>query len=206
MRDSIMKKFANILLLLVIVVSMVVAQEKVDTAAISRIKSEGMNNSQVMELLSYLSDVYGPRLTGSPGFLRAANWARGKLASMGMENAHLEAWGPFGRAWNLKHYSANVIGGQVFPLISYPKAWSPSTGGSITRDLIYFDAKTDSAVVTYAGKLKGKFVLLNDPREIKAHFEPEASREADSSLLNLANAEPADPRRRRPEMKPDQKA
>ena len=164
-------------------------QEKIDTSAISKIKDEGMNRSQVMDLLSTLSDVYGPRLTGSPGFKRAAEWAKQTLGSWGLENAHLEAWGPFGRGWSLKHYSANVIGSQVFPLISYPKAWSPGTGGAVTADIIYFDAKSDSAIAEYKGKLKGKFVLLGDPRELKAHFDPEAVREADSSLLKLANAD-----------------
>ncbi|HYQ85810.1 MAG TPA: M20/M25/M40 family metallo-hydrolase [Bacteroidota bacterium] len=166
-----------------------VAQEKVDTSAISKIRDEGFNRSQVMDLLSTLSDVYGPRLTGSPGFKRAAEWARQTLDSWGLENAHLEAWGPFGRGWSLKHFSANVIGSQVFPLISYPKAWSPGTGGEITADIIYFDAKSDSAVAEFRGKLKGKFVLIGDPRDIKAHFDPEGWRDADSTLLKLANAE-----------------
>src|SRR5436190_122400 len=83
------------------------SQEKVDSAAIAQIKDEGMNRSQVMEILSYLSDVYGPRLTGSPGYVRASEWARKKLESEGLQNAHLEAWGPFGKGWTLKHYSAN---------------------------------------------------------------------------------------------------
>jgi hypothetical protein len=186
-----------------------VAQEKVDTAAISKIKDEGLNRSQVMDLLSTLSDVYGPRLTGSPGFKRAADWAKQTLGSWGLENAHLEAWGPFGRGWSLKHYSANVIGSQVFPLISYPRAWSPGTGGEVTADIVYFDAKTDSAVAEYKGKLKGKFVLISDPREIKAHFDPEGWRDADSTLLKLANAEMPMPRGGRGgrfQMTPEQKA
>jgi carboxypeptidase Q len=164
------------------------AQEPYDSAAVARIRDEGMNNSHVMEFLSYLTDVYGPRLTGSPGFNRAAEWARHSLASMGLANAHLEAWGPFGRSWELKHYSAHVLGRQTFPLISYPKAWSVGSGGTVTADLVYFDAETDSAALTYRGKLKGKFVLLNAPREILPHFEPEARRSTDSTLLELANA------------------
>jgi carboxypeptidase Q len=182
--------------------------EKIDTAAISRIRDEGMNRSQVMDILSTISDVYGPRLTGSPGYKRAADWAVKKLASWGLENSHLEAWGPFGKGWSLKRYSANVIGSQDFPLISYPKAWSPGTGGTVTGDLVYFDAKTDSEVDTYRGKLKGKFVLIGDPREIKAHFDPEGTRDADSTLLKLANAEATQGRGRfrRPPMTPEQKA
>ncbi len=200
-----MKIIAKVFCLFLVGVSLGSSQEKIDTAAVSQIREEGMKHSQVMELLSYISDVYGPRLTGSPAFVRAAEWARGKFAGMGLENAHLEAWGPLGRGWTLKHYSANVIGRQVFPLISYPKAWSPGTGSATTRDIVFLDAKTDSALETYRGTVKGKFVLFNDPREIKAHFDPEATREVDSSLLNLANADPSSTRRRF-QMTPDQRS
>src|SRR5437773_8235237 len=92
-----------------------VKPEPFDSSAIAQIKDEGMNRSQVMEILSYLSDVYGPRLTGSPGYIRATEWARAKLASWGLQNAHLEAWGPFGKSWTLKRYSANVVSSQNFP-------------------------------------------------------------------------------------------
>ena len=183
--------------------------EKIDSAAFAQIRDEGMNRSGVMEILSYLSDVYGPRLTGSPGFERAANWAQTKLSSMGLANAHLEKWGPFGRGWDLKRYNANVVGRQNFPLFSYPKAWSPGTGGNVTGEVLYLDATTDSALQTYKGKLKGKFVLLSEPRDIKAHFLPEATRTADSTLLDMANADAPAPRRgggRRFEMTPAQKA
>ncbi len=163
-------------------------QEKIDSAVIAQIKDEGMNRSQVMEYLSYLTDVYGPRLTGSPGYMAAAKWTKEKLSSIGLENAHLEAWGPWGRGWTLKNYSATVFTRQNFPLISYPKAWSPGLSER-TADLVYFDAKTDSAIETYKGKIKGKFVLMSDSREIKPPFEPFAERDADSSLLKLANSD-----------------
>ncbi len=185
-----MKVFATIFLLLLISVAFAAGQsgqEKIDSAIVAQIKDEGMNRSQVMEILSYVSDVYGPRLTGSPGLVRAAEWAKSKLGSWGLENAHLEPWAFNGKGWALKHYSANVIGAQNFPLISYPKAWSPAVNG--TGEIVYIDAKTDSALDMYKGKLKGKYVLISDSREIKAHFDPEATRDADSSLLKMANAE-----------------
>ncbi len=165
------------------------AKEQVDSAANAKIRDEGMNRSQVMEILSYLSDVYGPRLTGSPGYRRAAEWAKQELTSFGLQDAHLEGWGPFGRGWELKKYSANVLAKQDFPLISYPKAWSPGTGGSVTGEIVYLGAATDSSLEVSKPNLKGKFVLLNEPRDIKAHWEPEASRDEDSSLLKLANAD-----------------
>ena len=172
-------------------------QETTDSAAIAQIRNEGMNNSQAMETLSYLTDVYGPRLTGSTGLVKAEEWAKDKLASWGLQKAHLEAWGPFGKGWTLEKYSANVISRQNFPLLSYPRAWSPGTNGNAKGDIIYLDAKTDSALNTFKGKLKGAFVLIGDTRELEAHWDPEATREADSSLLKLANAGVPIPRQRR---------
>src|SRR5881392_1228780 len=69
---------------------------------IARIRDEGLNRSEVMKTLSYLTDVIGPRLTGSPNMKRANEWTRDTMARWGLENAHLEAWGPFGRGWTLK--------------------------------------------------------------------------------------------------------
>src|SRR6267143_118582 len=85
---------------------------------IVRIKDEGMNRSQVMNTLSYLSDVIGPRLTGSPNMKRANEWTRDQLTKWGLQNAHLEAWGPFGRGWSLKRFSAQVSEPLDIPLIA----------------------------------------------------------------------------------------
>src|SRR2546429_2814959 len=111
---------------------------------IERIKDEGMNRSQVMQTLSYLSDVIGPRLTASPGMKRSNEWTRDTLTKWGLQNAHLEAWGPFGRGWSLKRFSAQVTDPLDFPLIAYPKAWSPATNGPISADVVYFDAKDEA--------------------------------------------------------------
>jgi carboxypeptidase Q len=166
-----------------------------DSTATALIIEEGTKRSHVMEFLSYIADVYGPRLTWSPAYKRAAAWAKDKLASMGLSNSHLEGWEPLGRSWEIKHYSANVIGLQVFPLLSYPKAWSP--GVDAKADVIVFDAKTDSALDTYKGKLKDKFVLLGGVRALDLKDEPAISRLTDAQLLELANADIQRPRRRR---------
>lgn len=94
---------------------------------IAKIREEGLTRSQVMQTLSYLSDVIGPRLTASPGMKRGNEWTRDKLTSFGAQNAHLESWGPFGRGWSLKRFYAMVNGPTAFPMIAYPKAWSPGT-------------------------------------------------------------------------------
>ncbi len=94
---------------------------------LAKIKDEGTKNSQIMQTLGYLSDVIGPRLTASPGMKRGNDWTRDTLAKWGLQNAHLEPWGPFGRGWTLKRFYAMVDGPTAFPLIAYPKAWSPGT-------------------------------------------------------------------------------
>src|SRR5436853_357784 len=81
----------------------------------------GLEHSKVMETLGYLTEVIGPRLTGSPNLRRANDWTRDKLSSWGLANAHLEAWGPFGRGWTLQRFSMQVIEPQCIPLIGAPK-------------------------------------------------------------------------------------
>ena len=155
---------------------------------IERIKDEGINRSQVMQVLSYLTDVIGPRLTNSPGMMRANVWTRDKLTEWGLQNARLESWGPFGRGWTLKSFSAQVTDPQAIPLIAYPKAWSPGTKGTLNADVIYVDAKTESELEKYRGKLKGAIVLMGTPPEVKARFEPLGNRRDEKNLLRLADA------------------
>src|SRR5438309_8483170 len=88
-------------ILLLTIVSAIPArpQEKVDLETVSRIRYEGFRDSKVMELATRLMDSIGERLTGSPNMKRANEWTRDQFTSFGLVNAHLEAWGPFGRGW-----------------------------------------------------------------------------------------------------------
>lgn len=156
---------------------------------IDKIKDEGMNRSQVMNTLSYLTDVIGGRLTNSPSMKRANEWTRDTMAKWGMQNASLVSWGPFGRGWSLKRFSAQVSSPQTFPLIAYPKAWSPGLKQVTTADVVYLDAETDADFEKYKGQLKGKIVLVSGMRELKADFDGMAFRHDADSLLSLANAE-----------------
>lgn len=156
-----------------------------------------MNRSQVMQTLSYLSDVIGPRLTASPGMKRANEWTRDQLTKWGLQNAHLEAWGPFGRGWTLKRFSAQVSEPLDIPLIAYPKAWSPATSGPLTADVVYVDAKDEADLQRFKGKLKGAIVLTAPVREVKARFEPMGTRRDEKNLLTLADAPAPRPGARR---------
>ena len=172
------------------------------TDPIERIKDEAMNRSQVMATLSYLTDVIGPRLTASPGMKRANDWTKDQLSRWGLENAHLEAWGPFGKGWTLQNFSIQVVEPQCIPLIAYPKAWSPGLDGVVTGDVVDLGAvKTDNDLDKLKGKLKGAFVLVTaNPLPVNAHFNAEGSRLTDEELLELANA--AEPSARRPRNRP----
>ncbi len=160
--------------------------------AVARIRDEGLNHSQVMETLSYLTEVIGPRLTGSPNLKRANEWTRDKLASWGLAGAHLEAWGPFGRGWSLKRYSAQIVEPQAIPLIGGPNAWSPGLDRPLEADVVFFDVRTNTDLEKYQGKLSGAIVLASPLRVIKPRFEPLAVRLQETNLLRLANA--AEPR------------
>ncbi|AMV37475.1 hypothetical protein [Planctomyces sp. SH-PL62] len=166
---------------------------------VDRIREEGEKRSQVMATLGTLTDVIGPRLTGSPALKRANEWTRDALTKWGLENAHLESWGPFGRGWTLKRFSAQVVEPQCIPLIAVPKAWSPSLDGMLTAEVVYLDVKTEADFERYKGKLKGAIVLTGPTPDVPARFEPLASRKTDKELLDLADAaEPGSGRRPRP--------
>ena len=106
------------------------APEAVDDDAIYRINDEGFARSKVMETASYLTDVYGPRLTHSPGFRKAGEWAVRQLNGWGLANVRLEPWGPFGRGWSNDrfHVMVTTAGGSL-PLIGYPTRAITTTSG-----------------------------------------------------------------------------
>jgi hypothetical protein len=158
-----------------------------DTSAISVFEGEGLERSHVMEVLSYLTDVYGPRLTNSPNLREAAGYAEKTLNSWGLENVHEEPWGPFGRGWSSEHVEANEIAPGHFPLIAYPKAWTPGTNGPVTADAVFAKIEKEEDFEAYRGKLKGKFVLTAPLRAVEAHFDPQAHRFTDQELADLAH-------------------
>jgi carboxypeptidase Q len=106
-------------------------EDRPDYTAIYKIKDEGINRSQIMETLSYLTDVHGPRLTGSPQLRKAQEWTQDQLKKWGIENVGTHKW-EFGRGWQLKHFSAHMtairrLGRQVSPAAPSPdprSAWT----------------------------------------------------------------------------------
>ncbi len=163
--------------------------EKIDTAIVSRIKREGMERSQVMNILHMLTDVHGPRLTNSTGYRNAAEYARKTLEGFGLEGVHFDQWDEsFGRGWNLKKFTLQNISPVYSPVIAYPKAWSPGIKGSVQAEAVYLDIQSEDDIKKYEGKLKGKYVLFSLPTPVKPGFKPDATRLTDSVLLVMANS------------------
>jgi hypothetical protein len=170
--------------LLFVIFATGVAQEKADLSAIWKIKNEGLERSQVMDILSYLSDVHGPRLGGSPNIRKAGEWAVAKFKEWGLEAAHIEEY-EFGRSWELKRFSAHMLEPTYSPLIAYPKAWTPGTNGVVRGEAVRVDIASEADFDKYRGKLRGVFVLSQPPREVEAHFNPEARRHSEEELEKL---------------------
>jgi hypothetical protein len=158
------------------------AQEKVDLSVLSRIKHEAFQNSQVMDDLFYLTDVYGPRLTNSPGHKQAAEWVMKRLREYGLENVHEEPWGPFGQSWRLTYFSAHLLEPQYQTLIGFPLAWTPGTPGIIKVEPVMAVINSDADFDKFKGKLKDKVVLSMEPKAIAMSTEPLARRLTDEDL------------------------
>lgn len=162
------------------------AQEPVDVATIERIKSEAMDRSQAMTLMSWLTDVYGPRLTGSPGLDNASAWTVGKLKEWGLASARLERWGPFGRGWTNERFVLQAISPVAYPIIAAPRAWSLGTAGPVRGDAMIVTIEKPEDVEKYKGKLRGKFVLVSPPREVAPQMSALGSRLTDEQLAQMA--------------------
>lgn len=170
--------------------------EQLDYPMLARIRDEGLQRSQVMEHISWLSDVYGPRLTGSPAIKQASQWAQKKFKEWGLANIHEEEW-PFGKGWSLTRFSAHMTEPQVSPLIGYPKSWTPGTPGTINADVVYAPIQAEADFEKYRGKLKGKIVLTQTAREVKMLEGRVVMRMNEADLQEVATTPVPPPRTQR---------
>jgi carboxypeptidase Q len=199
-----MLRLTSIAAALVTLVATLAAQERLDFEALSRIQEEGLKRSQVMEHLTWLSDVHGPRLTGSPGLSQAGEWAVKTMTGWGLSNPRLERW-KFGKGWSLKRFSAHMIEPQVQPLIGYPKSWTPGTAGTVTGDVVRVSIGSDADFERYRGKLSGKIALLQSARDVRMlegrvtwRMDAAMLAEAENLPVPTAPAPPASPARSGP--------
>ncbi len=167
----------------------VAAQEKVDVATIEKIKTEALQHSQVMDIMSYLTDVYGPRLTWSPNARRAADWTVTQLKKWGVADARLEPWStPAGIGWQNERFSLQAITPNPFIIAAAPRAWSAGTKGRATGPAIRVDVGCFAELEQkYNGKVKGAFVMFTAPSAApETEFTAYATRRSDSSLAAMA--------------------
>ncbi|HZN39368.1 MAG TPA: M28 family peptidase [Planctomycetota bacterium] len=164
----------------------------VDEAAVAFFLEEGLQRSQVMEHLSWLCDVYGPRVTGSPNIRKAQKWATKTFDLMGMK-ARTEQWGPFGRGWRCDHVMMAVIGDNPWPVIAFPKAWSPAIEGRVVAEVVHVAAL--SAEQLEAADLTGRVVLIEAVRDVKEPFDGISKRHDPESLLRLADQQRSEAQR-----------
>jgi hypothetical protein len=154
----------------------------VDLAVMTRIRDEGFHRSQAAATSAYLTDRIGPRLTGSPELKEANEWTRRQLADWGLANAHLEAWGPFGRGWSFNRSLVTMIVPRQVQLPALPKAWTPGTSGEVRGEAMRVTIDSEADLAHYRGKLAGKIVLLDKAQDVSAkasrleprRFTPEA--------------------------------
>ncbi|HEX6737689.1 MAG TPA: M20/M25/M40 family metallo-hydrolase [Vicinamibacteria bacterium] len=161
-------------------------EEPVDYVMVTRIRDEGFNNSKVMETLAQLTDVYGPRLTGSPQNKKAAEWARQEMESWGLANAHLESWGPFGRGWSLEKASVTLLSPVTGPVLAVPKAWTPGTDGPVRGKVKKVRLSTSADLDENKGKLAGLILLISSTRPLTAPDQAAFRRYTDAELTELA--------------------
>jgi len=167
------------------------AGEAIDYAGLAKIKAEGMQNSQVMELASWMTDVHGPRLSGSPNIQQAGEWAVAELKKMGLQNVAMEPWTDqtsFPRGWSNDKFYLAAVTPQAFPMTGMSTAWTPGTNGLIRGEAVLVTSTDGAELQKLSGTLKGKFVLTQAPPDVAAFWTPQAERYTKEQLDAMENA------------------
>jgi carboxypeptidase Q len=170
---------AALLVVTVVGLPLRAADEPIDYASIAKIKAEGLDNSQVMEIASWLTDVHGPRLSGSPGIQKAGEWAVAEMKKWGLVNVALEPWTDargFERGWSNDKFYLAATAPQAFPIPGTPRAWTPGTNGPVSGQAMLITETEEADLQKYVGKLKGAFVLPSAPPEVAAWWTAPAQR------------------------------
>jgi len=182
------RPLALALSLLVVLAAAPLAQQGDDINA--RIRKEGMDNSQIMQTMHQLTDVYGPRLTGSPNFKAAAEWAIAEMERWGMTNGHLEPF-DFGHpGWLNEKASGHIVSPVKDNLVFEVLAWTPSTRGTVTAKAVQIDLPTrptrdelTAHLAPFASKVKGAIVLAGAHVKVPFDETPAAKRRTDEEVL-----------------------
>jgi hypothetical protein len=163
-------------------------EEKVDMVIMEKIRQEGLKNSKVMEIAFNLTDKSGHRLTNSPGYARAANYASATLTGWGVQNVAIDPWGEFGKGWDLEKAYLAITAPYYKPLLAYPKTWTSGTKGSKNGALLVISARDTTELEKYRGQLKGKILIMDQTNVYKHSFKADAVRFTDEDLAKMAAA------------------
>ena len=161
--------------------------QEVETDAIAKIKEEGLNNSHVEEIAYHLIDESGPRLTNSHGYNRAADYAVKQLTDWGLVKATKEAWGEFGKGWEVEKSYVAMTKPYYMPFIAIPKAWTGSTDGEILGKVVFVDIQSEADFAAYKGKLKGAIIAMKPSGDQAPTFKPDAVRFSKEELDEMAS-------------------
>ncbi|MBP7776298.1 MAG: M20/M25/M40 family metallo-hydrolase [Acidobacteria bacterium] len=137
-----------------------------DPAVVARVREEATTRSKVHDHVWWLSEVYGPRVTGTPAFAQASDWAMQQFTAWGLASVHQERWA-FGQGWTIERFSATLTAPQPAVLIGAPRNFSPSTAGAIGSDVVHVKAERESDLTAYRGKLRGKIVIMQPVRAVR---------------------------------------
>ena len=161
--------------------------QRPDPDVLGAIREEGFRRSQAMEIVSWLSDVYGPRVTGTPAIEAAKEWAAERMRALGLRVS--EERFAYGRGWSLERFHAHLIEPQVMPIIGYPRAWTPGTGGTVTAEVVRVNVGSRAELERHRGRLRGKIVLAQEPRDVRM-LEGDLVLRMDDRLLDEAARQP----------------
>jgi carboxypeptidase Q len=155
-------KHAGIAVLLT-AASFLFAAQQDSPSMIAAIKAEGMRSPEAAVIFRTLTDIIGPRLTGSPAHVEAARWAAERFKAWGLDNPRLEPF-PFGRGWSLEKLTVEMTAPRYMPLIGYAEAWSPPTSGALTGTPVYIGDSTAADIDRLGPRLRGAIVLMHRPQ------------------------------------------
>ncbi|MFT6970541.1 MAG: carboxypeptidase Q [Roseivirga sp.] len=175
-------KIISFLGMLLFAVTALAQNTQVDYESIYKIKDEGFNNSQVMDIAWNLTDRIGPRLTGSEGLKKAYDWTAAKYKEWGLTNVEIDPWGEFGNGWEIeKSYVAMKVP-YYQAMIGIPKAWTPGTNGLISSEVVYIEVNSEADLAKFRGQLKGKIIMMPTSTEAENQYEADAHRTTEDEL------------------------
>jgi hypothetical protein len=186
-----LRKTFALALLVLLVSALLPAQEKVDLNVVHKIKTEELGpDSKVMELMYSLTDRYGPRLTNSPQYRAAGDWAVGQMKEWGLANVHLEKWAtpkdnPI-PGWQVTSYNGAMVEPTYMSIIGVPIAWTGGTDGPVTAEAVLATVQSQADMDKWHGKLKGKIVLTAAPPELEFPTTALARRYTPEELTEMA--------------------